>query len=386
MPRRVPLPLVSKVKTELDRMESLGVISGVEQPTDWCCGMVVAPKKDKEEVRICVDMTPLNESVCREKYILPSVDQTLGMLTDAKFFTRLDANIGFWQIPLAEESALLTIFITPFGRYHFNRLPFGICFAPEHFQNMMVTEVTAGLKGVVCHMDDILIWGTTKEQHDERVHAGLQRAEKAGVTLNLKKCEFVKKDVKFLGYIVSADGLKPDPDKTRAMQELKEPTNTTEVRSFLGMVNQLGKFIPNLAEKDKLLRDLLSKKNQWYWGPEQQKTFNRLKQELSTSPVLQLYDPNKPLRISADASCYGLGAVMLQKTGETWAPVAYASRSLTGTEQRYAQLEKEALALTWVCERFGNFILGLHFELETDHKPLVSLLGGQALDSLPPRI
>lgn len=250
---------------------------------------------------------------------------------------------------------------------------------------MMVTEVTAGLEGVVCHMDNLLIWGITKEQHDERVHVVLQRAEKAGPTLNLKKCEFGKKEV-FLGYIVSADGLKHDPDKTRAVQKLKEPTNTTEVRRFLGMVNRLGKFIPNLTEKDKPLRDLLSKENQWYWGPEHQKTLNRLKQELSTSPVLQLYDPNIPLRISTDVSSYRLRAVMLQKTGETWAPVAYASQSLRVTEQRYTQLEKEVLALTWACERFNDFILGLHFELETDHKPLVCLLGGRALDSLPPQI
>ena len=189
--------------------------------------------------------------------------------------------------------------------------------------------------------------------------------------------------MKFLGYIISADGLKPDPDKMRAVQKLKEPMNTTEVRSFLGMVNQLGKFIPNLAEKDKPLRDLLMKKSQWYWGPEQLKTFNRLKQELLTSLVHQLYDPNKSLTISVDTSSNGLGPVMLQKIGETWAPVAYASRSVTVTEQRYAQLEKEALALTWACGRFSEFVHGLYFELETDHKPLVSLLGERALDSLP---
>lgn len=386
VPRRVPLPLMGKVKKELERMESLGVISRIEEPTDWCCGMVVAPKKNKEEVRICVDMTPLNVSVCREKYILPSVEQTLGMLTGAQYFSKLDANMGFWQIPLAKESALLTTFITPFGRYHFNRLPFGISSAPEHFQNMMVTEVTSGLEGVVCHMDDLLIWGATKPQHDARVHAVLERAEKAGVTLNMSKCEFGKREVKFLGYIISADGMKPDPDKTRAVRDMKVPTNISELRSFLGMVNQLGKFLPNLAEKDKPLRDLLSKKNQWCWGHEQQGAFCSLKEELSTAPVLQLYDPNKPLKISADASSYGLGAVMLQKDSEVWSPVAYASRSLTSTEQRYAQLEKEALALTWACERFSDFILGLHFDLETDHKPLVSLLGGQALDALPPRI
>ncbi|KAK7878780.1 hypothetical protein WMY93_030940 [Mugilogobius chulae] len=386
VPRRVPLPLMGKVKKELERMEQLGVISRVEEPTEWCCGMVVAPKKDKDEVRICVDMTPLNESVCRERYILPSVDQTLGMLTGAQYFSKLDANMGFWQIPLSKESALLTTFITPFGRYHFNRLPFGISSAPEHFQNMMVTEVTAGLVGVVCHMDDILVWGSTREEHDMRLHAVLERAEKAGVTLNMSKCEFGKRCVKFLGFIVSSEGMRPDPDKTQAVQDMKEPSNVSELRSFLGMVNQLGKFIPNLSEKDKPLRDLLSNKNMWYWGHEQQQAFCSLKHELSSAPVLQLYNPNKSQKISADASSYGLGAVLLQKEGEVWSPVAYASRSLTPTEQRYAQLEKEALALTWACERFNDFILGLHFELETDHKPLVSLLGGQALDALPPRI
>ncbi len=152
------------------------------------------------------------------------------------------------------------------------------------------------------------------------------------------------------------------------------------------MVNQLGRFLPNLAEKDKVLRDLLSKKNHWYWGTEQQAAFDQLKTELSSTPVLALYNPNSALKISADASSFGLGTVLLQKSDARWSPVAYASRSMTPTEQRYAQVEKEALAAAWACERFSCFILGRPFELETDHKPLVSLLGGKALDDLPPRI
>lgn len=187
LPPRVPLPLMDKVKKELERMERLGVISRVGEPTDWCCGIVAAPKKDTDNVRICMDMTPPNESVFQRSYTLPSVDQTLGMLTSAQYFTKLDANMGFWQIPLSKDSAPLNTFITPFVCYHFNRLPFDIASAPEHFQNMMVTEVTAGLQGVVCHMADILIWGTTKEQHDTRVHAVLEQAEKAGVALNMAK-------------------------------------------------------------------------------------------------------------------------------------------------------------------------------------------------------
>lgn len=201
----------------------------------------------------------------------------------------------------------------------------------------------------------------------------------------MKKCELGRREVKFLGHILTAN-VNPDPDKTTAVKAMKEPSNTSEVRSFLGMVNQLGKFIPGLAEKDKPLRDLLSKKNQWIWSCAQQKAFDQLKNDLTSPPVLALYDPNKELKLSADASSFGLSAVLLQKEGEEWRPVAYASHSLTQTEQRYAQVENEALGLTWGWERFKDFVIGRHFSLETDHKPLVSLLGHQALTELPPRI
>lgn len=384
-PRRIPLPLMPKVKNELQRMEKMGVISRVEEPTQWCAGIVVVPKKSGDP-RICVDLTKLNESVQREKFILPSVEQTLGLLAGARLFSKLDANMGFWQIPLAEESAKLTTFITPFGRYFFNRLPFGIASAPEHFQNRMVTEVTEGLDGVVCHMDDILVWGRSQEEHDTRLHAVLQKMEQAGITLNVDKCSLSQKKVKFLGHIISDFGVQPDPAKTAAVQEMPEPTTVTELRSFLGMVNQLGKFIPHLAEKDKPLRDLLSKRNCWVWGEAQATAFRELKENLTSTPVLALYDANKPIKVSADASSYGLGAVLLQQENNDWRPVAYASRSLTPVEQRYAQVEKEALGLTWACERFRDFLIGQYFEMETDHKPLLSLLGAQELDILPPRI
>lgn len=142
-------------------MEEMGVIRRVKEPTEWCAGIVGMPKKNSQRLRLCVDYTGLNQYVCREKYVLPSVDQSLGMLAGARVFSKLDANMGFWQIPLAEESAKYTTFITPFGRFHFLRLPFGINSAPEHFQRVMA-EVIDGLKGVVCHIDDLLVWGKIK--------------------------------------------------------------------------------------------------------------------------------------------------------------------------------------------------------------------------------
>ncbi len=156
-PRRVPLPLRDKVEVELQRMESIGVISKVTKPTPWCAGLVVVPKA-KGKIRLCVDLTHLNKWVRRERHILPAVDQTLAMLAGAKVFTKLDATSGFWQIPLTKESSLLTTFITPFGRYAFNRLPFGISSAPEHFQRRM-TQMLEGCTGVVCHADDIVVYG-----------------------------------------------------------------------------------------------------------------------------------------------------------------------------------------------------------------------------------
>ncbi len=294
--------------------------------------------------------------------------------------------MGFWQIPLTKDSAKLTTFITPFECFFFKRLPFAIASAPEHFQNRMVTEVTEGLEGVVCHIDDVLVWGRTQEEHDARLHAALEKIQKAGITLNMEKCDLSKSEVSFLGHVVSASGISPDPGKTEAVKRMQEPMTVSELRSFLGMVNQLGKFIPQLAERDKPLRDLLSKKNCWMWGVEQARAFQDLKDALTSPPVLAMYDSSRECKVSADASSYGLGGVLFQKWDEEWRPIAYMSQSLTPTEQRYAQVEKEALGLTWACERFRNFLIGKHFQLETDHKPLLSLLGSQALDALPPRI
>ena len=382
--RHVPLPLRPKVTEELNRMETMGIISRVDEPTPWCAGMVVVPKKSGA-IRICVDLKPLNESVLREVHPLPIVDDTLSQLKGAKIFTKLDANSGFWQIPLSKPSRLLTTFITPAGRYCFNKLPFGISSAPEHFQKRM-GHILQGLDGVLCQTDDVLIFGSNQAEHDTRVTAALERLQSAGVTLNPEKCEFSRRCLKFLGHIIDQNGIRPDPDKTAAIMQMKAPETTTELRRFLGMANQLGKFTPKLAELARPLRELLSKTATWNWGPMQDQAFARVKEELSKETTLAHYDPAAPTKISADASSYGLGAVLLQQTTSQWKPIAYASRSMSDTERRYAQIEKEALASTWACEKFATYVLGMKFILETDHKPLVPLLNSKHLDSLPPRI
>ena len=179
-------------------------------------------------------------------------------------FTKLDANSGFWQIPLSNNSALLTTFITPFGRFCFNRLSFGISSAPELFQRRM-SNILFGMEETVCLMDDTLIYGSPQEEHDSRLRKVLEKLRKSGVRPNRQRCAFSVPKINFLGQVIDQNGIRSDPDKVKAVLQLKEPTYTGEVRRVLGMVNHFVKFIPNLSEKTEPLRKLLSKQNGWIW-------------------------------------------------------------------------------------------------------------------------
>ncbi|XP_054284365.1 uncharacterized protein K02A2.6-like [Macrosteles quadrilineatus] len=255
-PRVVPIPLKTKVKEQLDDMLEKGVIVPVEHATDWCAPMVVCAKKGGG-VRICVDLSKLNNNVKRRFYPIPKIELSLAEIAGAKYFSKIDANSGFWQLNLAEESQDYTTFITPFGRYKFRKLPFGITSAPEEFQRRM-SKALEGAKNCLVHIDDCLIWGRTKEEHDECLRAVLERVQANGITLNKQKSEFCKKTVTFLGFVLSKDGIKPDPSKVQAIVDLPAPRNANEVQRFMGMITFLAKFIPN-RRKDLAIADLLSR-------------------------------------------------------------------------------------------------------------------------------
>uniref|UniRef100_A0A0A9W2U6 RNA-directed DNA polymerase n=1 Tax=Lygus hesperus TaxID=30085 RepID=A0A0A9W2U6_LYGHE len=385
-PRRIPLPLYEKVRQEIARMEELGIIERVDEATEWCSPIVVVPKRDGS-VRLCVDFTKLNEYVMRERYILPSSEEALAVIGHAKFFSKLDARMGFWQIPLDEESRNLTTFISPFGRHRFRRLPFGICSAPEHFQRRL-RQVLTGIEGCTNLMDDILVFGNTLEEHDKRLHVVLEQLQKYNITLNKEKCEIARTSVIFLGHEVTDKGIRPDQSKVKAILEFPQPKNVTELKRFFGMYNYLSKFIPNASKMSHPLQSLLRSNVDFTWDSTQQNAFESIKKLLASPPLLQPFDPNAETRLSTDSSSYALGAVLEQKSkaSNDFQPIVYISRALIPAEINYAQIEKEALGISWACERLSMYLKGLSFSILTDHKPLVSLLGTKAIHDLSPRI
>ena len=368
-PRRVPVTLRPKIQEELARMESLDVIEKVAEPTDWVNSMVTIIKPNGK-VRMCIDPRDLNKAVKREYYPMRTIDEIITRMPNASVFSVLDASSGFWQVKLDQESTKLCAFNTPFGRYMFKRLPFGLSSSQDIFQKIM-SEMFEDIPGVEVVVDDLLIWGENREEHDERLIQVLQRARHRGLKLNKAKCQFRQHEISYIGHVLSKDGIKPDPKKTEAITQMTPPQNKEEVQRFLGMLTYLAKFIPNLSQIAAPLRVLLEKDTQWHWHEEQVKSFKALKQLATEAPVLKYFDPNKHTKLSVDASSKGVGAVLLQEGH----PIAYASKALTNSQQNYAQIEKEMFAIVFGCTRFHEYIYGMQtIEVETDHKPLETIL------------
>lgn len=365
-PRKLPVSLRDKVRDELSRMEEAGVIVKEPEPTEWVNSMVVVTKPNK--VRICLDPKDLNRAIQREHFPMKTVEEVVANMPNAKVFSKLDATSGFWQMRLDDASSKLCTYNTPFGRYRFTRMPFGIKSAPEVFQKIM-SQMVEDIDGADSIIDDILVWGVDQAQHDERLNRVLEKARSYNLKLSPGKCQFRKDEVSYVGHVIGKDGLKPDPEKIRAVESMVPPQNKSELLTFLGFMQYLSKFMPNMSEISAPLRKLTEKNVAWYWTNVEEQSFQTLKTLAINAPVLRFYDPALPLTLSVDASSKGLGAVLLQE-GQ---PITYGSRALTPAQQNYAQIEKETLAVVYGCIKFHQYVYGRNVHVETDHKPLQAI-------------
>ena len=386
--RRLPIGVRDKVAAELQRMEADGIIAPVTEPSSWVSALLVVAKPDGR-IRICIDPKPLNKALRRAHYPMPTIDDVLPQLSGAKIFSTVDAKDGFWHLKLDDESSHLTTFETPFGRYKWLRLPFGISPAPELFQSRMHAALS-GLKGIACIADDVLIAGAGETEaeasadHNRNLRALLDRCRERGIRLNRNKLKLNRPTTVFCGHELTKTGVHPDQRKVEAILNMPPPVDRQGVLRLLGMATYLAKFCPNFSSVTAPIRTLLLKETEFIWQQDVHGVaFDRLKALLVNAPVLAYYNPAQPLTVQSDASQGGIGAVLLQNGR----PIEYASRAMTRTEQNsYAQIEKELLAIVFAMERFHTYVYARdHVTCHTDHKPLIAI-SKKALSSAPKRL
>jgi transposase InsO family protein len=371
--RHVPLALAPKVKAEIADMVSRGTFKAVK--TAEHASPMVTVAKPNGAIRLCADYTQtLAGFFDVEAYPLPRPEDLFGQMSGGKFYSKLDLRTCYEQFELDEDSKKILTVNTISGLMEYQRLPYGIASAPAIVQRAM-EEILAGLN-VLVFLDDLMVRSSSYDEHIALLRQVLDRLRVAGIRLKNSKCEWAREEVSYLGFRISSQGRKVDPERVRAIVEMPEPKDVIGLRSYLGMVVFYARFIQDMAALAEPLHRLLRKDEDWRWGPEEEAAFRAVNAALSSAPTLTHFDPQRTLVVSADAGPAGLGAVLAHRDDEDreW-PIAFASRSLSKAEQNYSQIDKEATALMFGLKKFETFLWGRAFILVTDHRPLVAILG-----------
>ena len=370
-PRRLPYAYRDEADQQIREMLANGIITPSVSP--WSSPIVLVRKKNGD-LRFCVDYRKLNQITVNDSHPLPLISNLLDSVKDAKYFSLLDLRSGYWQIPVAQEDRAKTAFVTQNGLYEFTRMPFGLKTAPATFQRAMEV-ILAGLTFEIClcYLDDVIVFGKTLTEHNDRLKTVLTRFRDNNLRVKLAKCVFASPQVTYLGHCISQQGVSPDPTKLTAVTEIPLPSNIKEVRTFLGLTGYYRRFIPNYATVAQPLTKLTSKEycNNFVWTDECTAAFDKLKQLLCSAPILCYPDFDREFILQTDASDVGLGAVLSQidKSGNEHV-VAYASKTLSPREKNYSTTEKEAFAIQFGTQHFRVYLLGRKFTISTDHSAL----------------
>lgn len=378
-----PLEL-DELKKQLKQLLDLGLIRPSASP--WGAPVLFVRKKPDPgsskpgALRMCIDYRALNKVTIRNSASLPRIDECLERLGGAKYFTSLDLKSGYHQIRLAPEDIEKTAFNTRYGQYEWLVLPTGARNSPPAFVTQMNKILERFIdKTVLVYLDDILIYSRTLEEHKRHVKDVLEVLKKEKMVVNLKKCSLGKTELDFVGFKISANGIAPSPDKVKIIQNWPRLTNVQEVRQFIGFTQFYKRWIKNFAAIASPLTDLTRgiglKRRPIVWSPACQESFDKLKKLISSSPILQVVDMNKPFKIEVDASDCGCGAVLLQPSNDTkdeWHPVSFESKKFSAAEQKYPAQERELLGILHALRTWRSYIEGcLHgYKVYTDHLPL----------------
>jgi hypothetical protein len=313
-----------------------------------------------------IDYRSLNKITIQDSYPLPRIDDLLDRLQGAKYFSSLDLLSGYHQVKLRAEDVPKTAFRTPLGLYEFLVLPFGLTNAPATFQRLMNSIFSDFIREgfVVVYLDDVLIFSKTEEEHMEHLRRVFARLREHNLYAKLKKCDFLKEELCYLGHIVGKFGLRADPAKVQTVKDWPVPTNMHELRQFLGLANYFRKFIRGYSLLAAPLTSLTGARTPWVWGEEQQAAFQALKDKLISAPILALPDFSKPFKVVCDACDFGIGAVLMQDDKV----VAYYSKKLLPAERNYHATERELLAVVAALKEWRCYLLGKPFQVITDHQ------------------
>lgn len=343
--------------------------------SEWASPIVLVPKKDGT-IRFCVDFRALNAVTKKDVYPLPRIDDVIDALGKARIFSTLDLASGYWQIPMAPEDIPKTAFITRKGLFEFLRMPFGLCNAPSTFQRAM-DVMLSGLTWDLClvYIDDIIVYSSDFNTHLKHLSRVFDRVIDAGYHLRRDKCHFCCQQVLYLGHLVSARGVEPDPAKVLAIKQLRPPRNPHEVRQFLGLTGYYRRFIKDYAKLARPLFELIKQQASFKWTPQRESSFNALRLSLMIHPVLIFPDFSQPFVLQTDASDVGIGAILAQKDSQGHEHVvSYYSRVLSPAESHYSTFEKETLAAVAACHHFRIYLLPRPFDLYTDNSALTYIL------------
>lgn len=382
--RRIPPSDYDAVKAHIHQLLESKVVR--ESSSPYASPIVLVRKKDGS-IRLCVDYRQLNRKTRKDAFPLPRIDESLDALSGSKWFSTMDLVSGYNQVPVAERDKHKTAFCTPFGLFEFNRMPFGLCNAPGTFQRLMERMFGAQhCQSLLLYLDDIIVFSSSVEEQLSRLDLVLSRLQQEGLKVKLEKCAFFKRKVQYLGHLISEEGVSTDPSKISTVANWPHPTNSSELRSFLGFASYYRRFVSGFsklaAPLNRLAAELAGVKARKgrntlegdAWSESCENSFQDLKARLVSAPILAFANFSLPFILEVDASHCGLGAVLSQEQEGKVRPVAYASRSLNPAEKNYSSMKLECLGMKWaMTEKFREYLWGQKCVVWTDNNPLCHL-------------